>query len=150
VAVFTINHTDGTLTPVSGSPFAIGGVYTYGAGQIVIGPSGQFLYIPYAYPVGGNPTFVVAAYSIDPTTGALTMVPGGPVPVDTGPRLPLSTRQGQLPVPRIALRQANRQHRQCGVLSTLAIDAISGALTVTGSNSECESGLTWPSTRAEI
>jgi 6-phosphogluconolactonase len=74
---------DGTLTPVSGSPFAIADAYTFGAGQIVIGPSGQFLYIPYAYPVGGNVTGVVAAYSIDPTTGALTMVPGGPVRVVT-------------------------------------------------------------------
>jgi 6-phosphogluconolactonase len=82
VAVFTINHTDGTLTPVSGSPFAIGDVYTYGADAIVIGPSGQFLYIPYTYPLGGNVTGVVAAYRIDPATGALTMVPGGPVPVD--------------------------------------------------------------------
>ena len=139
VAVFTINHADGTLTPVSGSPFAIGDVYTYGAGQIVIGPSGQFLYIPYYYPGGGNATSLVVAYRIDPTTGALTMVPGGPVSVVT----PTSSATATIDPSGKFLYLASQicegggsTPLQCGVLSTLAIDAISGALTLTASTPE--------------
>lgn len=137
VAVFAINRTDGTLTPISGSPFAIGGVYTYGASQIVIGPSGQFLYIPYAYPVGGNPTFVVAAYGIDPTTGALTMVPGGPVPVDTGTETAVIDPTGNFLYLASSLVC---ESATCVAVSTLAIDAISGALTLTASNSNVKAG----------
>jgi 6-phosphogluconolactonase len=134
VAAFTINHTDGTLTPVSGSPFAIG-AYSFGSTPIVIGPSGQFLYI--AYYDGGNSTSDVTGFSIDPTTGALMMVPGGPVRVVT----PTGTATID---PRGTLLYLGSQDcsggggtpEQCGVLSTLAIDAISGALTVTGSTPE--------------
>jgi 6-phosphogluconolactonase (cycloisomerase 2 family) len=133
VAVFSINHTDGTLTPASGSPFAIGDVYTYGADAMVIGPSGQFLYIPYSYPVGGNPTIVVAAYSIDFTTGALTTVPGGPVPVDNAGE-PAATID---PTGKFLYLTSNLicEAAPCVAVSTLAIDAISGALTVTAANS---------------
>jgi 6-phosphogluconolactonase len=138
VAVFTINHTDGTLTPVSGSPIAIGDVYTYGAGQIVIGPSGQFLYIPYAYPVGGIVTGVVAAYSIDPTTGVLTMVPGGPVRVVTPAASATATIDPRGKFLYLGSQVcvgggSSSSPEECGVLSTLAIDAISGALTLTAS-----------------
>jgi 6-phosphogluconolactonase len=138
VAVFSINHTDGTLTPVSGSPFAIGSVYTYGADAIVIGPSGQFLYIPYSYPVGVNLTQVVAAYSIDPTTGALTMVPGGPVPVDT-PGESVATID---PTGKFLYLASSLicETATCVAVSTLAIDAISGALTVTATNSNVGAG----------
>jgi 6-phosphogluconolactonase len=137
VAVFTINHTDGTLTPVSGSPFAIGDVYTYGAGQIVIGLSGQFLYIPYSYPCcGGNVISVVAAYRIDPTTGALSMVPGGPVSVVTPSGTATIDPSGKflyLASPICEGGGSSGIQEECGVLSTLAIDAISGTLTTLGS-----------------
>jgi len=136
-AVFTINHTDGTLTPVSGSPFLIADVYSYGTGQIVIGPSGQFLYVPYAYPDGVNVTGVVAAFSIDPTTGALTMVPGEPVPVVTPTGTTTIDPRGKfLYLGSQVCAGGGSTPLECGVLSTLAIDAVSGALTVTGSSPE--------------
>ncbi len=64
VAVFTINHTDGTLSPVSGSPFAISG-YVLGATPMVIGPSGRFLYIAY-YNFGNQPATLQRSASIPP------------------------------------------------------------------------------------
>lgn len=138
-AAFTINHTDGTLTPVSGSPFAIGGVFTYGSGQIVIGPSGKFLYVPYSYPDGGNVTSVVAAYRIDSTTGALTMVSGEPVKVVTPNGTTTIDPRGKflyLGSQTCVGGGSSSIPEECGVLSTLAIDAISGALTLTASTPE--------------
>jgi 6-phosphogluconolactonase len=132
VAVFTINQTDGTLTQILGSPFAIG-AYTIGYTPIVIGPSGQFLYI--AYDNFGNSTSDVTAFSIDPTTGALSMVSGGAVLVDTpGPNVATIDPRGRF----LYLGSQNCSGgggtpEECGVVSTLAIDAISGALTVSGS-----------------
>ena len=140
MAAFTINHADGTLTPVSGSPFAIGDVYTYGAGQIVIGPSGQFLYIPYAYTGGGSATSLVVAYRIDPTTGALTMVPGGPVsvvtPTGSSVTATIDPSGKFLYLASQICEGGGSNSTECGVLSTLAIDAISGALTLTASTPE--------------
>lgn len=138
VAVFTINQTDGTLTPVSGSPIAIGGIYTYGADAMVIGPSGQFLYIPYTYPLGGNIIGVVAAYRIDPTTGALTMVPGGPVRVyDAGEPAATFDPTGKFLYLTSSLIC---ESATCVSVATLAIDSISGALTGTASNSTVGAG----------
>jgi 6-phosphogluconolactonase (cycloisomerase 2 family) len=130
VAAFTINRTDGTLTPVSGSPFAIGAT-TDGGTPIVIGPSGQFLYI--AYYDFANSTSDVTGFSVDSTTGALTMVPGGPVRVVTPAGTAAIDPRGKF---LYLGSQDCETQEECGVLSTLAIDAISGALTVTGGTSE--------------
>jgi 6-phosphogluconolactonase len=141
VAAFAINHTDGTLTPVSGSPFAIG-AYSMGDTPIVIGPSGQFLYI--AYDDLGNSTKDVTGFSIDPTTGALAMVTGGPLYTGLG----LGTQSATID-PRgkllyfAALSCSTTTSTPCGAVSTLAIDAISGALTMTGSTPEAGSSLTF-------
>jgi 6-phosphogluconolactonase len=129
VAAFTINHTDGTLTSVSGSPFAIG-AYSIGDTPIVIGPSGQFLYIGY-YNFGNSNSYV-SAFSIDPTTGALTMVPGGPVLVGTpGPDSATIDPTGKFLYLGSISCSALTSPTPCGAVATLAIDAISGALTVT-------------------
>jgi 6-phosphogluconolactonase len=131
VAVFTINRTDGTLTPVSGSPFAVG-VYTIGDSPIAITPSGHFLYI--AYWDIGNSTSYVTGFSIGPTTGALTMVPGGRVSVVTpGPTTATIDPAGKFLY--LGAVSCTATH-SCGVVSTLAIDTISGALTLTGTTLE--------------
>jgi hypothetical protein len=75
VAAFTINPSDGALTPVSGSPIGIG-VYATGISPLMIEPTGKFLYI--AYGDLGNSTNDVAGFSIDPTTGALTVIASTP------------------------------------------------------------------------
>jgi 6-phosphogluconolactonase len=134
VAVFTIDHTDGTLTPVSGSPFAIS-AYVIGATPMVISPNGHFLYI--AYDNLGNSTSDVTGFSINPTTGALAMVPGGPVLVDTpGPATATIDPRGKLLYlgsPNCSGGGSSNIPEKCGVVSTLALDPVSGAPTMPGS-----------------
>jgi 6-phosphogluconolactonase len=63
ISAFTIGS-DGTLTPVSGSPFAA--VPSDISGGLAVDPSGKFLYV-----AGGNAAFILGL-SIDGTTGAVT------------------------------------------------------------------------------
>jgi 6-phosphogluconolactonase len=70
VSAYTINTTTGSLTPVSGSPFAAG----YGLDWLVIHPSGKYLY---AVNQGSNN---VSGFAIDQTSGGLTPVLGSPFP----------------------------------------------------------------------
>jgi 6-phosphogluconolactonase (cycloisomerase 2 family) len=67
IKVFSINQSTGALTPVAGSPFAIGGA---GAGSLAIDASGKYIYAPFQ-------TGVVA-FSFNSSTGALSPVAGSP------------------------------------------------------------------------
>lgn len=67
VKVFSVSQNSGSLTPVAGSPFPIGGS---GGGSLAMDPSGQYLYAPYL-----NGT---AAFSFNSSTGALTPIAGSP------------------------------------------------------------------------
>jgi len=69
VSVYAVNASNGTLTQVSGSPFALSGVSPT---SIVTDPSGKFLYIGY------RSSTLVSGFAIDRTTGALTALPGSP------------------------------------------------------------------------
>jgi 6-phosphogluconolactonase (cycloisomerase 2 family) len=74
---------DGTLNEVDGSPFATGGVGGGGWAvfdQIVISPSGKFLYV--ANSSSGN----VSGFSINPTDGRLTPIPGSPFMIAPHPQ----------------------------------------------------------------
>lgn len=62
---------DGTLTAVAGSPFGPGTASRING--IVVTPNGQFLYGASMAGTGG-----VVSYTIDQTTGALTLIPGSP------------------------------------------------------------------------
>ncbi len=76
IFVYRINQTDGSLSAVAGSPFALP------AGNLpsidVIDSTGKFLYVSQF--AGG-----VAAFAIDPTIGALTNVPGSPFATSSTP-----------------------------------------------------------------
>jgi 6-phosphogluconolactonase (cycloisomerase 2 family) len=63
--VFTINSSTGALTATAGSPFT--GGLTVAADEMTVDASGKFLYAGQT-----DPTFGVAGFSIDQTTGALT------------------------------------------------------------------------------
>jgi len=78
IAAFSTNTGTGTLTPLSGSPFPTG---VDGSPVQVICDSahGPFLYVALVNPPGGQN--VVAGFSIDQNTGALTPVPGSPFPI---------------------------------------------------------------------
>ena len=79
ILAFTVN-TDGSLSQLSGSPFATvaGGGPSYLL-QVTDASENQFLFASLSN------TGQVAAFSIDPTTGALTSVPGSPFTVGNGP-----------------------------------------------------------------
>ncbi len=70
---YTINTASGALTPAAGSPF-VAGISPTG---VAVDPSGKFAYVmnTTGVHVGDGATF---AYSINPTTGALTPVTGSP------------------------------------------------------------------------
>src|SRR5262249_28266398 len=72
----------GALTSVAGSPFStggtgVGGGYFMAATRIIV--VGKHLYVSNAG-AGGS----VSGFSINATTGALTLVPGSPFPVNVG------------------------------------------------------------------
>ncbi|HET9743161.1 MAG TPA: beta-propeller fold lactonase family protein [Terriglobales bacterium] len=68
-AVFSISSTDGSLTPVTGSPFPT----SLGQVRILFHPNGNFVYT-----LVNSPSEVIG-YSFSATTGALAQLPGFPV-----------------------------------------------------------------------
>jgi len=82
VSAFTINVTTGALTPVSGSPFAVG----KSPYSVAVDPSGKFVYVANddRYAEGLRPG-TVSAFTIIAATGALTPVSGSPFDVGDGP-----------------------------------------------------------------
>jgi 6-phosphogluconolactonase len=78
VSAYTIDPGTGALTPIAGSPFPAG----VAPSSVAVDPSGKFAYVANAgsHNVSGH-GFVsgnVSAYTIDPSTGALTPIAGSP------------------------------------------------------------------------
>lgn len=68
VRAYSINQTDGLLSEVSGSPFALGGT----GRELKVDPTGRFLYV-------ANETLgALSAFAINQATGALAALPGSP------------------------------------------------------------------------
>jgi len=77
VSAFSVDA-NGALTPIAGSPFATGGSGVGGgffaANRMAIGAVKKFVF------VANEQTNNISVFSIDPATGALTLVPGSPFP----------------------------------------------------------------------
>ena len=75
IDAYSINATDGALTPVPGSPYTEPNSQSCanGAWDIAVHPSGKFLVIP-------NMCEGIVVYRIDRSTGTLTLVKGSPFP----------------------------------------------------------------------
>jgi 6-phosphogluconolactonase len=67
VQAFSINHSTGALTSISGSPFPVAG-----ADSITSDPLGRFLF------VGNDTTGQISVFQINSTTGVLVAAPGSP------------------------------------------------------------------------
>jgi 6-phosphogluconolactonase (cycloisomerase 2 family) len=78
VSAFSVDA-NGALTPIAGSPFATGGTGVAGglfaANRATIATASKFLF------VSNEQTNNISVFSIDPATGALTLVPGSPFPI---------------------------------------------------------------------
>lgn len=92
VSAFLIGG-DGALTPVIGSPFPTGGMGAPGFGfsnnQAAVSMTGNFLFVTNAL------TSNVSAFSINPSTGILTSVPGSPFATNGVTNMLASTPDGQ-------------------------------------------------------
>jgi 6-phosphogluconolactonase (cycloisomerase 2 family) len=73
IYVFSIDPTSGVPTPVAGSPFAT----TSAPFDFAISPNGKFVYVTGNDPVT-KAISPIEAYSIDPSSGALTALSGSP------------------------------------------------------------------------
>jgi 6-phosphogluconolactonase len=114
IYAFQISQTDGSLTPVTGSPFT-----TNGPLSVLVDHSGKYLYVVNS---GGN---TVSSYSIDQTLtatgGALTPI-GTPAPTGPGPKYSVMDPAGtHIYVP----------NNTDGTVTTVSIGA-GGALTTVG------------------
>jgi 6-phosphogluconolactonase len=78
LAAFTINSTTGALSTIPGSPFAIN---PNAEGDLIVDPSGQFLYLT----IGSSLSSAFVIFVIDPTTGAPTPNSQSPVAGDEEP-----------------------------------------------------------------
>lgn len=67
---FSINHNNGALTPLAGSPFSAG---TSKVDTIVADPQGRYLV------VGNSANGDLSSFTINSTTGALTLTPNSPL-----------------------------------------------------------------------
>lgn len=83
VHAFIVNHADGSLSAVSGSPFQTSQSFS---DTVVSDKQGKFLFIGDR----GGFNFVgasIASFLINPTTGALTAAPGSPILVPGSPNV---------------------------------------------------------------
>ncbi len=110
-SVFTIDSASGALTPIAGSPFQ--SPINSEVFSVAVHPSGKFLYG--SYPLVNR----IAAWNINPSTGALTVTPGSPFATGNGIPILLVDPNGNF------LYALNSND---GTISGFSIDA-SGALT---------------------
>ena len=125
VAAYDIDEGTGTLTPVSGSPFAVAGLED--PRGIAIAPGGDRVFVP-GDVAGATFAGAAAVLNINPATGALTQVGGSPFATGATQSFPavLSPTGGRLFVGNVTSPSSS--------ISVLNITQTTGVLTpVTGS-----------------
>ncbi len=114
VDAFTINATNGALTPIAGSPFAVGNAPD--AGGIAIDHSTRFLYVTLLN------SGAVAGFSIAAGTGALTLIAGSPFPAGNTPMQAVIDPGGKF-------LYVSNYNDSMGTISAYTINTTTGALT---------------------
>ncbi|MCU1296312.1 MAG: hypothetical protein JWO91_590 [Acidobacteriaceae bacterium] len=116
VDAYFINRSNGNLTQVPGSPFAIAGV----GYRVVVHPSGHFVYVTNA---NSNGTIDVNAFAVQ-SSGSLKPVPGSPF---SAPGTPLRPALAMDPTGKYLYASATLSGN--GAVAAFTIDQTSGALT---------------------
>ena len=125
VAAYDIDEDTGTLTPVSGSPFAVAGLED--PTGVAIAPGGDRVFVP-GDVAGAMFAGAAAVLNINPATGALTQVGGSPFATGATQSFPavVSPTGGRLFVGNVPFASSS--------ISVLDINQATGVLTpVTGS-----------------
>jgi len=119
-AGFSIDSATGALSAISGSPLSLTIPYGFSSiTQMAVNPTGTFLYAGYRF---GGQNGAVAAFSIDPSSGALTAVPGSPFSLRGAPYSVAIDASGRFLF--VSGPQATAAH----CLDVLSIDPGTGAL----------------------
>ena len=122
ISAYTIDSTTGALTAIVGSPFPTQTNFP-GPNRMAIGGGGKFLYVGMSGTSSANNA--VSAFSIDPTTGALTQFTNSPFATGNDPQGLACDPAGKF------LFTANMQDN---TVSAFTVDPTSGTLTaVSGS-----------------
>ncbi len=119
ISVFSVDADTGALTPISGSPFEAGAQPT----AMTIDPTSKFLYESSNLGVI-TPSNNISAFTISPTTGALTPVPGSPF---MGGIYPLSVSVDS--TGKFLYTADSGGDTNLNSISEFSIDATTGALT---------------------
>jgi 6-phosphogluconolactonase (cycloisomerase 2 family) len=117
ISAYSIDSTSGALAPIAGSPFPTQTNFP-GPNHMAIGGGGKFLYVGMSGTVNANHT--ISAFSIDPTTGALTQIPGSPFTTGNDPQGLATDPGGKF------LYTANSNDN---TVSAFTVDGSSGTLT---------------------
>lgn len=131
ISVFAINPQSGAPQEISGSPFTVlgSGSSEYNL-NVFTGSSGKFVYATVISPnltISSPGLFV---FSVDPTSGALTLVPGSPFAIGTLPVNAWVSPDGNF----VYVLEAANMSTVTGI-SVFPIDATTGAVASTPSSS---------------
>jgi 6-phosphogluconolactonase len=117
ISVFSIDRSTGGLTQVPGSPFAAGG----DSSGLAFSPSGSLLATPICAEVvshGACSQFGVSVFSVNPSTGSLSQVPGSPFATAPGAKAAAFSPSGNL----LAVTTASS-------VTVFSVDSATGSLT---------------------
>lgn len=128
ISAYAINQANGALSPIPGSPFSTGAPSSYpGPSAMVVSYGNNFLYVALAGTANANNQ--IAAFSINPTTGSLTVLPQSSFTAGNGP-----LQMAYVPITANAQGFLYTANTQDGTISAFTTDDSTGVLTpVTGS-----------------
>jgi len=123
ISAYAINQQNGTLSPISGSPFPTGDPGSYpGPSAMVVSYGNDFLYVALAGTANANNQ--IAAFSINPTTGSLTALSQSPFATGNDP-----LQMAYVPVTANAQGFLYTANVQDGTISAFTADDATGVLT---------------------
>src|SRR5262249_48859127 len=125
ISAYTVDAITGAMTPVPGSPFSSEGTSPTSA---VPDPSGWFVFVTNSCADSTCANGSVSTFTVDATTGALSLVSGSPVPSGGSGAISVNVSPSGKFV--YVANQCN-SHDSCdyGTVSVFSVDAVTGTLT---------------------